>query len=76
MTDLTPDPPMSVRDVVPIMVSSLGDVTGGEQPVAVAFRLYAADIHAVLDRCCGHSAYDHTASNVIGCYHCECEVNR
>ena len=26
--------------------------------------------------CCGHTAYDHSAANVNGCYRCECEVDR
>lgn len=26
--------------------------------------------------CCGHTAYDHSASSVNGCYYCGCEVNR
>lgn len=24
---------------------------------------------------CGHSEYDHSASGVVGCYHCECGVD-
>lgn len=24
---------------------------------------------------CGHTTYDHSASNVSGCYHCECGVD-
>lgn len=24
--------------------------------------------------CCGHTAYDHSAANVVGCYHCDCDT--
>lgn len=58
-------------DAVAIRLSP-GSLTAG-----VRFRC-AKELRAVLDGTgcrCGHSEYDHSASNVSGCYLCECGVD-
>jgi hypothetical protein len=65
----------AANDISPQLRRLLADTADPSERIPLA-RLKESNPKRWRDMCeCGHTAYDHSASNVTGCYHCECGVD-